>query len=71
MANKRMQGTRLGRAPDARRWPLIRKENAIRRTCYIDRYGERIAEAIQQINEHRILTISVSMDIDSDQGINI
>ena len=36
--------------------------------AHIDRYGERIAQAIQQINEHRIITIGVSMDIESYQS---
>ena len=33
--------------------------------AHLDRYGERVTQAIQQINEQRILTISVSMNIDS------
>jgi TatD DNase family protein len=33
--------------------------------AHIDRYGSRSAEAVRQINEQRIVTVGVSMDVDS------
>lgn len=33
--------------------------------AHLDRYGVRLADAIGQIEEHRILTVAVAMDVES------
>jgi len=40
--------------------------------CHLDRYGENLAYALEQIKEHRIFTISNSMDLPSyEQNMQI
>jgi TatD DNase family protein len=40
--------------------------------CHLDRYGENLAYALEQIKQHRIFTISNSMDLSSyEQNVKI